>query len=67
MHLYPPAGEEATGDVDPHVKNAEDILREVLKTKVRIKFSRSGRGRIEIDYFSVDELTRLCELIGHRE
>lgn len=39
----------------------EDKLRTTFQTKVRIK-GDSTRGKIEIDYFSEDELNRLLEL-----
>ncbi len=43
--------------------DATDRLRHVLGTKVTVKHHESGRGRIEIDYFSEAELDRLIEII----
>ena len=43
------------------VSNLEDRLRENFQTKVQIKGDLK-RGRIEIQYFSEDELNRLLEL-----
>jgi len=40
-----------------------DRMRNVLGTKVTIKHCKSGRGRIEIEYFSEQELDRLVEQI----
>jgi ParB family chromosome partitioning protein len=40
-----------------------DRMRIALGTKVSIKHHESGRGRIEIDYFSEQELDRLVENI----
>ncbi|MEE8575304.1 MAG: ParB/RepB/Spo0J family partition protein [Thermodesulfobacteriota bacterium] len=40
---------------------AEDDLRRVLGTKVKIK-ERNGKGRFEIEYYSADERERLIEL-----
>lgn len=38
-------------------------LRKSLGTKVRLKAHKSGRGRIEIDYFSEAELDRLIAIL----
>ncbi len=51
----------------PHVKYAEDVLREALKAKVCIMENGKGRGKIEIEFFSEEELNRLCEMIGKPE
>ncbi len=40
-----------------------DRMRNVLGTKVIIKHHKSGRGKIEIEYFSEQELDRLVEQI----
>jgi ParB family chromosome partitioning protein len=40
-----------------------DRMRNRLGTKVVVKHHRSGRGKIEIEYFSEQELDRLVELI----
>jgi len=49
-------------DVDPNVAAAADRLTRALATKVRI--ARKGKGgRIEIDYYSDEELQRLYELL----
>jgi ParB family chromosome partitioning protein len=51
--------------VDVHTRAAEDRLRLVLGTRVRI--ARQGpRGRIEIDFGSEDELIRLYEQLTAR-
>lgn len=41
---------------------AEEELKEILGTKVGISF-RGKKGRIEIDYYSTEELERLLELL----
>lgn len=59
-----PAGEEKEPPkVDPNVKAAVDELERVLGTRVRIIEKSMKRGRIEIDYFSQDDLNRIYELI----
>jgi ParB family transcriptional regulator, chromosome partitioning protein len=48
--------------VDPNVAAAADRLTRALSTKVRIATKGKG-GRIEIDYYSEDELQRLYEFL----
>ncbi|MFQ5602161.1 MAG: ParB/RepB/Spo0J family partition protein [bacterium] len=48
----------------PFYKETEERLREVLATKVRIVAnSRGESGRIEIEYYSNDDMERIIELI----
>ena len=47
----------------PQVSSLENKLIEMLGTKVKIKPAKDG-GRIEISYFSDDDLERLLDLIG---
>ena len=49
--------------IDPNVRDAELRLQRALGTKVRIRQSASGKGRIEIDFFDGEELQRLFELM----
>lgn len=48
---------------DPNVKAAVDELESALGTRVRIVEKTDQRGRIEIDYYSQEELNRLYEFI----
>ena len=48
---------------DPNVKAAIQDMENALGTKVRIHEGARGRGRIEIDYYSQDDLDRIYELI----
>ncbi|HOK94500.1 MAG TPA: ParB/RepB/Spo0J family partition protein [Anaerohalosphaeraceae bacterium] len=49
----------------PHIADLERRLQEVLGTKVNIKPNKRGhRGRIIIDYYSIDEFERLTEKMG---
>ncbi len=52
--------------VDVHTRAAEERLRLVLGTKVRI-IRKGPRGRIEIDFVSEDELIRIYEQLTDRE
>jgi ParB family transcriptional regulator, chromosome partitioning protein len=47
---------------DPHIQNMEDELEKILGTKVVIRH-RKKRGKIVIDYFSVDDLNRVISII----
>ena len=48
---------------DPQLKELEDTLRRALGTKVTLT-ARTKGGRIVIDYFSQEDLTRLLTLLG---
>lgn len=48
---------------DPNVAQLEDDLRRRLGTKVHLKTQDGGKGRIEIEYFSLDELDRLLVML----
>lgn len=50
--------------ITPEVAAIIDRLRGRLGTKVSVSHHVSGKGKIEIEYFSVSELERLIELIG---
>ena len=59
---------DASGDgsnvVDPNVKAAIHALEQVLGTRVTVQES-GGRGRIEIHFFSFEEMNRLYEALLH--
>lgn len=40
-----------------------DVLRQKLGTRINIKHQKSGKGKIEIEYYSEDELDRVVQLI----
>ncbi len=65
--LEPPAPESSSAKQshaeDPNVKAAIVELERVLGTRVRIVPANENRGRIEIDYFSQDDLQRIYALI----
>ena len=61
----PPAEPALAKPVDVHTRAAEDRLRLVLGTRVRI-VRQGPRGRIEIDFGSEDELIRLYEQLTAR-
>jgi len=57
----PKSVEEAS--TDPNVKAALQELERVLGTKVRIVEKANQKGRIEIEYYSSDDLDRIYNLI----
>ena len=48
---------------DHQITPIEDKLIEILGTKVKLKFSKNG-GKIEISYFSNDDLDRIIDIIS---
>jgi ParB family chromosome partitioning protein len=55
-----PGHTKKTKRVDPNVRAATETLERSLGTRVRI-VERGKRGRIEIEYYSQEELQRLYE------
>jgi len=48
---------------DPQIASLEERMIQSLGTKVRLIHKSNKRGRIEIDYFSLEELDRLLEIL----
>ena len=57
-------GSEEDEALDPNVKAAIADMERVLGTKVRIVEKNNSRGKIEIDYYSPEELDRIYTLIA---
>ncbi|MDO8746240.1 MAG: ParB/RepB/Spo0J family partition protein, partial [Thermodesulfovibrionales bacterium] len=51
------------GHKDPQIASLEDKLIKSLGTKVRIQHKGKKGGRIEIEYYSLDELDRLLDIL----
>jgi ParB family chromosome partitioning protein len=49
--------------IDPNVKAAIQAMEERLGTKVKIHEGARGKGRIEIEYYSAEDLDRIYEVI----
>ena len=47
---------------DPFINEAENKLRAILGTQVRIKDNK-GKGKIEIEYYSNSDIERILELM----
>jgi ParB family chromosome partitioning protein len=58
------SGDEPPKPQDPNVKAAARQLEETLGTRVRIIEKTEQRGRIEIEYYSQDDLQRIYGLIA---
>lgn len=57
---------KASKTSDPYITAAEEELRRFLGTKVHIDCQKTGKGKIEIAFFSEDELNRILELLGQK-
>ncbi len=62
-----PVVEKETPEKNPAVeaayRSSEEKLKQILGTKVAIQRKNENRGKIEISYYSLDELERIMELI----
>ncbi len=58
----PAAKKKVRKKEDPHVRDLEEKLIRALGTKVRIRHA-GKRGKIEIEYYSLEELDRLLEIL----
>jgi ParB family chromosome partitioning protein len=48
---------------DPDIQNLERELGELLSAKVAVQHGRGGRGKLVVQYFSLDELEGILERI----
>ncbi len=48
---------------DPQIASLEESLRQSLGTKVRLQHKGKKGGKIEIEYYSLDDLDRLLEIL----
>ncbi len=55
---------EEVKDISFIYKNLEEKLKRSLGTKVEIKNKANNTGKIEIEYYSMDELERIVELMN---
>jgi ParB family chromosome partitioning protein len=51
--------------VDPDVRHLETSVSELLGARVSIKQGRRGKGRLSIDYDSLEQLDGILERLGH--
>lgn len=66
QHMTEPQGPEESEEVaeDPNVKAAIENLERALGTRVRIVPRSEQRGRLEIEYYSAEDLQRIYEVIA---
>src|SRR5699024_4167090 len=49
---------------EPYIKQTENLLQEKFGTKVAVKAnSKSDKGKIEIDYLSIDDFNRIMDIL----
>ncbi len=48
---------------DPNITQLEDELRRSLGTRVHLKNQKDGKGKIEIEYYNLDDLERLLDIL----
>ena len=48
---------------DAHLRSLEEKLQHALGTKVRV-FHGKKRGRLEIEYYSLEDLDRVLKVLG---
>jgi len=62
-HKRGKGGGANSGSSDPNIAGLERELSERLSAKVRIQHGQKGRGKLLIEYFSLDELDGILERI----
>jgi ParB family transcriptional regulator, chromosome partitioning protein len=63
-----PRAPKPTHQADPNVRTAEAKLRRAFGTQVRIQPAKPGTpGRIEIEYYSMEDLDRIYTLMLHEK
>lgn len=60
----PAAVKAKTTKRDPYIESVEETLRDRFKTTVKIKQGKE-KGKIELNYYSAQDLERLLELLGN--
>ena len=51
---------------DPHIGAIEDELRKRFGTKVRMRADNKNRGKIEIEFYDLDDLDRILDVLRSR-
>lgn len=57
-----PGADKKQNYIDPFLNNITEELKKVLGTQIRI-IDRNGKGKIEIEYYSIDDLERIIEAL----
>ncbi len=61
-----PSTNGATPRTDPHIEELEDRIRRKLGTKVTVRSNEKYHGKLEIDFFGLEELERILALLDLR-
>jgi ParB family chromosome partitioning protein len=59
----PGAAPKPSASTDPAVRRIEDDLRKYLQTDVKLQVSADAKGKIEMSFYSGEDLDRLLDLI----
>lgn len=59
-----PARKKQTLPLNVHLKKIEEKLRETFGTQVKVKSSDGGKGSLEIQFYSKEDLNRLLDLFS---
>ena len=60
----PKKAKKQTNPYEPYIKQTENLLQEKFGTKVAVKATaKSGKGKIEIDYLSIDDFNRIMDIL----
>jgi len=58
-----PQKEKKRVEKDPNILQVEDSLRRSLGTRVAIRPGKDNRGKIEIEYYNLDDFERILEIL----
>jgi ParB family chromosome partitioning protein len=58
-----PKSQSSPSAPDPAVRRLEDDLRRHLQTDVRIQLAKDGKGKIELSFYSDEDLSRILDLV----
>ncbi len=64
--LEPKPPKPAKPENDIFYRQAEEKLKQAIGTKVVLKNRANGKGKIEIDYYSLEELERIMDLLQNK-
>ncbi|MCY4158193.1 MAG: ParB/RepB/Spo0J family partition protein [Bacteroidetes bacterium] len=67
LSKQPKKTKKTTADPAVYITQTESKLRKTLGTKVRVKNTIKGSGRIVIHYYSQEDLSRLIELLARSD
>lgn len=60
----PKKAKKQTNPYEPYIKQTENLLQEKFGTKVAVKANaKNGKGKIEIDYLSIDDFNRIMDIL----